>query len=325
MRRVPFQRVTTPDAPIAPTSTTPAIPVPTLLVRVDGLQLGRGARACTPGTGAPRSPPPRARRRGDAGVRRRRARRPAAQRAQQRQRHLPRRRWPGRGGGERRDRHAGRQRARRPQGPRRRARPRAAPTKTTSAACGGWHRPARGLSAGRYRWRIWPTSASTIPASRTPSPGTGGGPPGCACGGTGLHVAALRYGTAGPRVPLPAELARSSDFLDARRDATVPLCVCAGVVTRPALSAVLAVDPRRDARCRLPGGRRGARRPGRPTGARRPPARPAGGPLRRAGRPARRHRRGRRHQAHVAGASGELGRVARRPLGAGLPGATTRS
>jgi hypothetical protein len=75
---------------------------------------------------------------------------------------------------------------------------------------------------------------------------TGGGPPGCACGGTGLHVAALRYGTAGPRAPLPAELRALSDFLDARRDVTVPLCVSAGVVTRPALSAVLAVDPRRD-------------------------------------------------------------------------------
>ncbi len=74
----------------------------------------------------------------------------------------------------------------------------------------------------------------------------GAGPPGCPCGGAGLHVASLRAGTSGPRSPLAPELRALSDYLDARRDVTVPLCVCAGVVTRPALSAVLAVDPRRD-------------------------------------------------------------------------------
>jgi hypothetical protein len=74
----------------------------------------------------------------------------------------------------------------------------------------------------------------------------GDGPPGCACGGSGLHLAFIRTGTAGPRPPLPPEIDSLSGYLDARRDATVPLCVCAGFVTRPRLTAELALDPRRD-------------------------------------------------------------------------------
>ena len=74
----------------------------------------------------------------------------------------------------------------------------------------------------------------------------GEGPPGCACGGSGLHLAFIRTGTAGPRPPLAPEIDSLSGYLDARRDATVPLCVCAGIVTRPRLTAELAVDPRRD-------------------------------------------------------------------------------
>ncbi|HVN62496.1 MAG TPA: baseplate J/gp47 family protein [Gaiellaceae bacterium] len=74
----------------------------------------------------------------------------------------------------------------------------------------------------------------------------GQGPPGCACGGSGLHLAFVRSGTSGPRAPLPAEIDQLSGYLDSVRDATVPLCVCAGVVTTPTLTVVLATDPRRD-------------------------------------------------------------------------------
>jgi hypothetical protein len=78
---------------------------------------------------------------------------------------------------------------------------------------------------------------------------TGAGPPGCACGSSGLHLAFLRAGTAGPRAPDSNEIAALAGFLDARRDATVPLCVSAAALTSPAvqLNVVLAVDPRRDA------------------------------------------------------------------------------
>jgi hypothetical protein len=75
----------------------------------------------------------------------------------------------------------------------------------------------------------------------------GEGPPACSCGGSGLHLAFVRSGTTGPRVPEPAEVAPLGAFLDARRDATVPLCVCAAVLSDPPvkLSVELAVDPRR--------------------------------------------------------------------------------
>jgi len=76
---------------------------------------------------------------------------------------------------------------------------------------------------------------------------SGLGPPGCACGGSGLHLALIRSGTSGPRPPLPAEVDQLSAYLDSVRDATVPLCVCAGIVTTPTLTLVLATDPRRDA------------------------------------------------------------------------------
>jgi hypothetical protein len=74
----------------------------------------------------------------------------------------------------------------------------------------------------------------------------GAGPPGCACGGPGLHLAFVRASPAGPRPPLGAEIRSLASYLDTRRDATVPLCVCAGAVTRPPVSAILAVDPRRE-------------------------------------------------------------------------------
>jgi hypothetical protein len=74
----------------------------------------------------------------------------------------------------------------------------------------------------------------------------GGGPSSCACGTSGLHLAFVRAGTTGPRVPDASEVVSLASFLDARRDATVPLCVCAAVLTAPVLLTVqLSVDPRR--------------------------------------------------------------------------------
>jgi hypothetical protein len=75
----------------------------------------------------------------------------------------------------------------------------------------------------------------------------GEGPPGCACGRSGLHLAFVRAATGGPRAPTASEVAALAAFLDASRDTTVALCVCAAVLTDPpvALTAQLAVDPRR--------------------------------------------------------------------------------
>ena len=73
----------------------------------------------------------------------------------------------------------------------------------------------------------------------------GSGPPSCSCGAIGLHLAFLRAGTSGPRSPLAPEIALLASFLDARRDATVPLCVCAGELVAVTLDATLATDPRR--------------------------------------------------------------------------------
>jgi hypothetical protein len=74
----------------------------------------------------------------------------------------------------------------------------------------------------------------------------GAGPPGCACGGVGLHVAALRRGTDGrPRPPLAAEIISLGTYLDGRRDVSVPLCVGAGTATTLGLSATVVVDPNR--------------------------------------------------------------------------------
>ena len=74
---------------------------------------------------------------------------------------------------------------------------------------------------------------------------SGDHPPGCACGRNGLHLAFVHESTGGPRPPLTGEIALLASFLDARRDATVPLCVAAGTVTRPQLTVALATDPRR--------------------------------------------------------------------------------
>ncbi len=75
---------------------------------------------------------------------------------------------------------------------------------------------------------------------------SGQGPPGCACGVSGLHVALLRSGTSGPRVPEGAEVDQLAGYLDARRDVSIPLCVCGGIVTALVVTATLAVDPRQE-------------------------------------------------------------------------------
>lgn len=74
----------------------------------------------------------------------------------------------------------------------------------------------------------------------------GAGPSGCACGAGGLHLAFLRAGSGGPRPPEPVEITALGGFLDARRDVSVPLCVCAGTFTAVAMAATLALDPRRE-------------------------------------------------------------------------------
>ncbi|MEU4998017.1 baseplate J/gp47 family protein [Streptomyces sp. NPDC021622] len=74
----------------------------------------------------------------------------------------------------------------------------------------------------------------------------GAGPPGCACGGTGEHVAFLRLAADGrPKAPAEDELRALAAFLDAGRDVTVPLCVTAAVVRGIPLSCGVSVDPRR--------------------------------------------------------------------------------
>jgi predicted phage baseplate assembly protein len=73
----------------------------------------------------------------------------------------------------------------------------------------------------------------------------GPGPTGCPCGGDGVHVAFVRVGAAGPKEPELGEIALLRRYLDARRDSTIGICVCAGAVTRVDVRVTLAVDPRR--------------------------------------------------------------------------------
>ena len=74
----------------------------------------------------------------------------------------------------------------------------------------------------------------------------GSGPPGCACGGSGIHIAVLRLAASGVRAPGDAELRAVGGYLDARRDTTVAICVCAAVPSSVVAGASIAVDPRRD-------------------------------------------------------------------------------
>jgi|GEM_PF-2542664 len=74
----------------------------------------------------------------------------------------------------------------------------------------------------------------------------GAGPPGCSCAGSGLHVAFLRRTGADARAPEPTEVASLAAYLDARRDTEVPLCVAGGTVTPVVVEGTVMTDPRRD-------------------------------------------------------------------------------
>ena len=88
--------------------------------------------------------------------------------------------------------------------------------------------------------------ALTVPGTSHSASWRGAGPPGCACGGSGIHVAVLRMAASGVRAPSDAELTALSGYLNARRDTTVPVCACAAVPSPIAVAASVAVDPRRD-------------------------------------------------------------------------------
>jgi hypothetical protein len=88
--------------------------------------------------------------------------------------------------------------------------------------------------------------ALTVPGTSHSASWRGAGPPGCACGGSGIHVAVLRLAASGVRAPSNAELTALSGYLDARRDTSVPVCACAAVPSPIAVAASVAVDPRRD-------------------------------------------------------------------------------
>ena len=124
----------------------------------------------------------------------------------------------------------------------------AGPTRTTSAICArSCRRRARAFGRAVSIEDLVDLSRG-YPGVTHAAAWTGSGPPGCACGGSGLHLAFLRAGPAGPRAPDANEIGALASFLDARRDATVPLCACAAVLTDPAIriDVALAVDPRRD-------------------------------------------------------------------------------
>jgi len=88
--------------------------------------------------------------------------------------------------------------------------------------------------------------ALTVPGTSHSTSWRGAGPPGCACGGTGIHVAVLRLASSRVRAPDNAELTALGGYLDARRDTTVPICVCAAVPSPVQVTALVAVDPRRN-------------------------------------------------------------------------------
>ena len=88
--------------------------------------------------------------------------------------------------------------------------------------------------------------ALTVPGTSHSAAWRGAGPPGCPCGGIGLHLAFLRTTETGARAPLAPELHSMAGYLDARRDTTVGLCVCAGVSSALPVTATIATDPRRE-------------------------------------------------------------------------------
>jgi len=88
--------------------------------------------------------------------------------------------------------------------------------------------------------------ALTVPGTSHSAAWRGAGPPGCPCGGIGLHLAFLRTTDTSARAPLAAELLSMAGYLDARRDTSVGLCVCAGVSSALPVTATIATDPRRE-------------------------------------------------------------------------------
>jgi hypothetical protein len=88
--------------------------------------------------------------------------------------------------------------------------------------------------------------ALTVPGTSHSVSWRGAGPPGCACGGSGIHVAVLRLAVSGVQAPSDAELTALSGYLDARRDTTVPVCACAAVPSPITVAALIGFDPRRD-------------------------------------------------------------------------------
>lgn len=88
--------------------------------------------------------------------------------------------------------------------------------------------------------------ALTVPGTSHAVAYRGAGPAGCPCGRVGLHLASLRFSSDGARAPYAAELTSLSGYLDARRDVSVALCVCAGVVSQLDATLGLVTDPRRE-------------------------------------------------------------------------------
>ena len=88
--------------------------------------------------------------------------------------------------------------------------------------------------------------ALTVPGTSHSVAWRGTGPPGCPCGGTGLHFASLRLSETGVRAPFAAELTSLAGYLDARRDMSAGLCVCAGVPSGLTATLTVAADPRRE-------------------------------------------------------------------------------
>lgn len=88
--------------------------------------------------------------------------------------------------------------------------------------------------------------ALTVPGTSHATAWRGAGPAGCPCGATGLHVASLRRTATGVRAPLTAELRSLAGYLDARRDTSVGLCVCAGAASAVGVTLMVATDPRRE-------------------------------------------------------------------------------
>ena len=224
----------------------------------------------------------------DARVRRRGAGRAAADGPRQRDCDLPRRR-----------RHA---RARSPRAPSTRCsaasagssgctapgRPPAAPTRTTSADLRQLA-PTRARAFGRaVSIEDLVDLALGFPGVSHAAAWNGAGPPGCAVRRLRPPPRVPPRRRRGPRAPLPPEITSSRSYLDCRRDPSVALCVCAGVVTAAGRHGGAGRRPaaRRPVRRRRGGPARPGRRPraARPRSASRSTAQTSPRPPR--GRPA---------------------------------------